>query len=136
MGKQFTMGGTATFDFVEPINGYIVAMSGDFDGGVFARQVGEPRAEGNKTFLNLEHYFIRKDGSTIHTRDQSVLTAVEGDLRLLAATTYNVVKATGAFEGMSGQFRSWGSVDPTTGQGVLRFWGTVGEATAALKQAA
>lgn len=137
MSKQFTMGGTATFDFVEPINGYVVAMSGDFDGGVFARQVGEPRVEGNKTYLDLEHYFIRKDGSTIHTRDESVLTAVEGEQRLLAATTYNVVKTTGAFENMIGQFRSWGSLDPATGQGVLRFWGSIGEqAQAALAHAA
>ena len=127
MSKQFTMGGTATFDYVEQINGYIVAMSGDFDGGVFARVVGAPRTEGNRTFLDMEHYFIRKDGSRIHTRDQAVLTAVDGETRLLAATTYDVVKATGVFEGMKGQFRSWGSIDPTVGQGVLRFWGTIGE---------
>lgn len=135
MSKQLTMGGTATFDFVEAINGYVVAMSGDFDGGVFARVVGEPRVEGNKTYLDMEHYFLRKDGSMIQTRDQGVLTAVEGEQRLLGATTYNVVKTTGAFEGMKGQFRSWGSVDPTTGQGVLRFWGVIGE-TVAVAQAA
>ncbi|MBV9076846.1 MAG: hypothetical protein JO048_05115, partial [Methylobacteriaceae bacterium] len=87
------------------------------------------------TYLDLEHYFIRKDGSTIHTRDKSVLSAVEGEARLLAETTYTVVRTTGAFEGMQGQFRSWGSIDPTTGQGVLRFWGRIGEA-AALARAA
>lgn len=131
MSKSFTMGGTATFDYVEAIGGYIVAMSGDFDGGVFARVVGEPRVEGNKTYLDLEHYFIRKDGSTIHTRDKSVLTAVEGEDRVLAATTYGVQATTGAFAGMTGAFRSWGSIDPTTGQGVLRFWGEIAEAGAA-----
>jgi hypothetical protein len=130
MSRQFTMGGTATFDFIEAITGYVVAMTGDFDGGAFARVVGEPRVEGNKTFLEMEHTFIRKDGSTIQTRDQSVLTAIDGETRLLGATTYNVVKTTGAFEGMTGQFRSWGSVDPTSGQGVLRFWGAIGEAAA------
>jgi hypothetical protein len=130
MSKQVTIGGAATFDFIEPIGGYIVAMTGDFDGGAFARVVGEPRVDGNKTYLDMEHTFIRNDGSTIETRDQTVLTAVEGEARLLGATTYNVVKATGAFEGLTGQFRSWGSVDPTTGQGVLRLWGTIGEASA------
>ena len=49
MIKSFTMGGTATFDYVEPIAGYVVAMSGDFDGGVFARAVGEPRVDGDRT---------------------------------------------------------------------------------------
>ncbi len=127
MAKRFTMGGTATFDYVEPIGGYVVAMTGDFDGGVFARAVGEPKVEGDKTHLDLEHYFVRKDGSTIRTRDRSVLTAVSGEGRVLAATTYDVVRATGAFEGMGGRFESWGSIDPATGQGVLRFWGSIGE---------
>jgi len=136
MTKRFNMGGTATFDFVEPINGYVVAMSGDFDGGVFARAVGEPRVKGNKTHLDLEHYFIRKDGSTIHTRDQSVLTAVEGEARVLAATTYSVQKTTGAFAGMGGEFRSWGSIDTSNGQGVLRFWGELAEAGSSLNAAA
>lgn len=128
MSKQFAMGGTAIFDFVEAISGYIVAMTGNFEGGVFARVVGEPRVEDNKTFLDLEHYFIRNDGSMIHTRDTSVLTAVPGEERLLAATTYNVARTTGAFEGMTGQFHSWGSIDPTTGQGVLRFHGAIADA--------
>ncbi|MFN3945261.1 MAG: hypothetical protein ACK4K7_10055 [Allosphingosinicella sp.] len=136
MTKRFTMGGTATFDFVEPINGYVVAMSGDFDGGVFARVVGEPRVEGAKTYLDLEHYFIRKDGSTIHTRDQSVLTAIEGEARVLAATTYRVQKTTGAFAGMTGKFRSWGSIDTSNGQGVLRFWGEIADAESQLAEAA
>lgn len=123
-----TMGGTAVIQFVEPINGYIVAMSGDFDGGVFARVVGEPRDAGEgRTELDLEHYFIRKDGSTIQTRDQGVLQTVAGSERLSAATVYNVVKATGAFEGMTGTFQSWGALDPTTGQGILRFWGSIGQ---------
>jgi hypothetical protein len=130
MTKRCTMGGTAAFDFVEPINGYVVAMSGDFDGGVFARVTGEPRVEGNKTHLALEHYFIRKDGSTIRTRGSSVLTAVEGEACVLAATTYRVVGATGAFAGMEGEFRSWGSIDTSTGQGVLRFWGEIADAVA------
>jgi hypothetical protein len=130
MSRRFTMGGAATFDFIEPLNGYLVAMSGDFDGGVFARVVGEPRVDGAKTHLELEHFFMRKDGSTIQTRDESVLTAVEGEDRLLAATTYNVVKATGAFEGMGGQFRSWGAMNPKTGQGILRFWGEIDDADA------
>lgn len=127
MTKTFTMGGTATFDFVEPIGGYVVAMSGDFDGGGFARAVGQPRIEGERTHLDLEHDFMRKDGSTIRTRDKSVLTRVEGEERVLAATEYEVVHATGAFEGMRGRFRSWGAIDPSTGKGVLRFWGSIAE---------
>lgn len=122
-----TMGGTAIFQFNQNVNGYLVAMTGDFDGGVFARVIGEPRDVGNgRTELDLEHYFIRKDGSTISTRDQSVLQTVPGSERLAASTTYNVVNATGSFEGMKGTFQSWGALDPSTGQGILRFWGHIG----------
>ena len=128
MSTQFSMGGTAIFDYVEAIDGYTVAMTGDFNGGAYARAAGEPRVEGNKIYRDLQHFFQRQDGSTIHTQDHSVLTVVEGDERLLAETTYNVVKATGAFEGMTGQFKSWGAVDPTTGRGILRFSGVIGSA--------
>jgi hypothetical protein len=125
MNRSFTMGGTATFDYAEPIGGYVVAMSGDFDGGVFARAIGEPRVEGERTHLDLEHFFMRKDGSTIQTRDKSVLTTVPGAERVLAETTYQVVRATGAFEGMTGGFKSWGAIESVSGKGVLRFWGEI-----------
>jgi len=130
MSSVFTMGGTATFDFTPAIEGYVVAMSGDFDGGAFARVVGEPKVEGAVTRVDMEHFFMRKDGSTLQTRDKGVLTAVEGHSRLLAETVYTVVKATGAFEGLEGQFRSFGALDPQTGKGVLRFWGSIGVADA------
>lgn len=125
MTRTFSMGGTAVFDLFEPLGGYVVAMTGDFEGGAFARQVGDARQEDAATHLDLEHFFMRRDGSTIQTRDRSILSAVPGQTRLLAATTYTVVKATGAFEGMTGEFRSWGAIDPQTGQGVLRFWGAI-----------
>lgn len=126
--RKFTMGGTAVTQFVENINGWVVAMSGDFDGGVFARIVGESRDLGHgRTEVDLEHHFVRKDGSTISTKDVGVLTAVPGNDRVLAATTYSVVNATGAFEGMTGSFKSWGSFDQTNGQGILRFWGELSE---------
>lgn len=61
---------------------------------------------------------------------------MQGEARVLAATTYVVQRTTGAFAGMAGEFRSWGSIDPSTGQGVLRFWGEITEAAAALADAA
>lgn len=131
MARKFTMGGTAVTQFIQPLNGWVVAMSGDFDGGVFARVVGGPRDLGQgRTEYDLEHYFVRKDGSTISTRDVGVYTAVAGSPRTLGATTYNVVAATGAFEGMRGQFQSWGAFELDTGRGILRFWGEIGEAEA------
>jgi hypothetical protein len=121
------MGGTGTFEYFDSIKGYVVAMTGDFEGGVFVRAIAEPRIEGARTFLELEHCFVRFDGSTFQTRDTATLTKVEGEERLLAATTYNIVSGKGAFEHMRGSFNSWGAIDPRTGQGVLRFWGEISE---------
>lgn len=120
------MGGTAIFEAVPETGGFMVAMSGDFNGGAFARSVGQPRDLGDgRTGYDLEHFFARADGSTISTKDESVWVAVPGDDRVLAATTYRVQRGTGSLEGATGEFRSWGSINPTTGQGVLRFSGHI-----------
>ncbi|MFN3945260.1 MAG: hypothetical protein ACK4K7_10050 [Allosphingosinicella sp.] len=120
------MGGTAIFEAVPGTGGFMVAMSGDFEGGVFARVIGEPRQLGNgRTGYDLEHFFARADGSTISTKDESVWVTVPGDDRVLAATTYRVQRATGSLQGSTGEFRSWGSINAKTGQGVLRFSGEI-----------
>lgn len=120
------MGGTAIFEAVPGTGGFMVAMSGDFDGGAFARAVGDPKQlGGGRTRYDLEHFFARADGSTISTKDESVWTAVPGDERVLASTTYRVQRGTGSLQGATGEFRSWGSVNVTTGEGVLRFSGQI-----------
>lgn len=120
------MGGTAIFEAVPESGGFMVAMTGDFDGGAFARLAGKARDLGDgRTGYDLEHFFARADGATISTRDESVWIAVPGEDRVLAATTYRVVRATGPLAGATGEFRSWGSVNAKTGEGVLRFSGEI-----------
>lgn len=117
------MGGTAnTRTFTE--NKFVVAMTGDFDGGVYAEIVrSEPVS---KTELNneLRHYFATKDGSYIYTQDRNVVTQIK-DSRYYGETTYNVVEAGGDFEGYNGSFKSWGVFDFEQGTGVLRFEGKI-----------
>ena len=127
MTRRVSLGGTANFGFAENAGGFVVAMTGEFNGGAFAKVLNEPRREGNKTHAELEHIFIRQDGSMIFTRDKSEWIHVDGDARVLAATTYTVVRATGAFEGLKGSFQSWGSINPQTGEGVLRFSGSISD---------
>lgn len=127
MTRTVSLGGTANFGFAPNANGFVVAMTGEFNGGAFAKLVGEPRREGNKSFAELEHIFIRQDGSMIFTKDKAEWVHVDGDARVLAATTYTVVRATGAFDGLKGSFRSWGSINPETGEGILRFAGSISD---------
>jgi hypothetical protein len=128
--KKLTMGGAAITQFVPELNGWVVAMAGDFDGGVFARIVEGPNDKGNgRLEYDLEHFFTLKDGSTIQTRDKAVVQAVSGHDRVYVNTFYKVQKVTGAFEGLTGTFESWGAAEPGTGRGILRFSGELaGEA--------
>lgn len=119
-----TLGGTFSFDFRSELSGWTVATSGDLRGGAFARIVGGPRDLGEgRTEYDLEHFYQLEDGSTLATRDKTIFVAVKDDDRVLASTTYSVASATGALKGYKGQFKSWGSANPKTGQGVLRYSG-------------
>lgn len=116
------MGGAAIFEAVPGAGGFMVAMTGDFKGGAFARVVSEPRQLGNgRTAYDLEHFFARADGSTISTRDESVWVTIPGEDRVLAAATYRIQRATGTLEGSTGEFRSWGSVDAKTARACCAF---------------
>lgn len=126
MPRTLNMGGTANFGFADTANGFVVAMTGTFQGGAFAKVNGAQR-DGDITVADLEHVFIHQDGSMIFTRDRGVWTHHPTDPRVLASNEYTVVRATGQFEGLKGSFRSWGSYNAETGEGVLRFAGTLSD---------
>lgn len=117
------LGGTANIRGIEE-GKWIVAMTGEFDGGAFARVTGEPKQDGEWLEYPLQHFFTNDNGDWFNTRDVSRHTAAFED-RHYAQTTYNVVDSGGAFAGYRGSFRSWGTLDYATGFGVLRFEGEV-----------
>ncbi|MEO0828594.1 MAG: hypothetical protein AAFY67_23660 [Cyanobacteria bacterium J06642_9] len=121
MSDQLSIGGTANIRAIDEIN-FAVAMTGVFDGGVYAKVTGATESEDGKKHYDLRHHFITDDGSYIYSQDKSVHTPIDGAL-YLAQTTYTVVEAGGKFEGMTGSFKSWGAMDYGQGVGVLRFEG-------------
>jgi hypothetical protein len=127
MSRTLNLGGTANFGLADNVGGFVVAMTGDFQGGAFAKVIGEPRRTGNKTLAEMNHVFTRQDGAMIFTTDQAEWIHSDTDPRVLARTTYTVVRATGALKGLKGSFQSWGAFNPETGEGVLRFAGTLTE---------
>ncbi|MGV2827311.1 hypothetical protein [Myxosarcina sp. GI1(2024)] len=121
MTDKLSIGGTANIRAIDETS-FAVAMTGVFDGGVYAKVTGVTEsADGHKNY-NLRHYFVADDGSYVYTQDKSVHIPVKG-AKYLAQTTYNVVEAGGKFEGLTGSFRSWGAMDYEQGVGVLRFEG-------------
>lgn len=116
-----SMGGTANIRNMSPTE-FVVAMSGDFEGGAFARSLAVPEEANGWITYQLEHYFTADDGSWIRTRDVGRHRQVEGD-RHYGETTYRVVDSGGDFAGLRGEMRSWGAFDYGRGDGVLRFEG-------------
>lgn len=121
MSNILPIGGTANIRAIDSTN-FAVAMTGVFDGGVYANTTRVTESIEGKKHYDLRHYFVTDDGSYLYTQDKSVHTPIDGAV-YLAQTEYTVVEAGGKFEGMTGSFKSWGAIDYSQGVGVLRFEG-------------
>lgn len=121
-----SMGGIGTYNYADDGRSGVAAMVGDLSGGVHFRQIGDfvSRADGMLEG-RFEHMFVTPDGSTIRTEDVSWALPVEGSDYLVGGAAYSVVEATGAYEGFTGTFRSWGTFAPHKGQAVLRYEGRI-----------
>lgn len=121
MSNKLSIGGTANIRAIDETN-FAVAMTGVFDGGVYAKTVNNSELADGKKHYELRHYFVTDDGSYIYTQDKSIHTPVEKAL-YFARTEYTVVETGGKFAGLTGSFQSWGAIDYDRGVGVLRFEG-------------
>lgn len=107
-GDYIEMGGTANVMAMTDGNG-IGAMTGTIDGAAYGQIVSEVRDLGDgKTEFNGLHYFLDKDGSSLHTNDVNTIQIYPDDRPNVMTVVYNVVKATGRFAGFGGSFRSTG----------------------------
>ncbi|MGP1256436.1 MAG: hypothetical protein ACTS10_18595 [Kiloniellales bacterium] len=125
-----SMGGLGNYNYAEDGRSGVAAMAGDLAGGVYFRQVGEfVTLENGALEGRFKHMFVTADGSTIRTEDVSWAIPVEGSDYLVGGAAYSVVEATGAFEGFTGTFHSWGTFAPHKGQAVLRYDGQICRST-------
>ncbi|NEP36454.1 MULTISPECIES: hypothetical protein [unclassified Moorena] len=123
MSETISIGGTANIRAIDESN-FSVAMTGVFDGGVYAKVTGSQDLPDGKKKYDLKHYFVTNDGSYLYTEDTSIHTPVEDNL-YMAQTEYNIVEAGGKFKGLKGSFKSWGAMDYSRGVGVLCFEGEI-----------
>lgn len=118
------MGGTANARALSDTE-FVVATSGDFGGGSYAKVLTKPEKINDKqSKIRLRHYFITPGGSYVFTDDVNVLTLITGE-RYYGETTYDVVDSGGEFEGMRGSFKSAGVFDFAAGTVVVRFEGKI-----------
>lgn len=118
------MGGTANARALSETE-FVVATSGDFGGGSYAKVLTKPeKINDTQSKIRLRHYFVTPGGSYVFTDDVNILTHIKGE-RFYGETTYDVVDSGGEFEGMRGSFNSAGIFDFGAGTVVVRFEGEI-----------
>jgi hypothetical protein len=127
------MGGTATLFTMNESHG-MGALTGAMDGAAYGAPRGEMKDLGNGEFeLLMYHWFLHKDGSTIHTNDREILRMDPKTDTFLMEVEYTVVESSGRFEGYRGTFRGrgWFRADSKDGTptghsiGSVRFEGKI-----------
>jgi len=119
-----TLGGTAQANMVDQTH-LIAAMSGEFAGAAKAEILSQTTTDTGLS-LELEHFFFNDRGGLLRTNDTAVLTAVTGRENVyMIEFTYEIVEASGAYEGYNGSFQSYGLFDLEKGQAVIRYNGEI-----------
>jgi hypothetical protein len=78
--------------------------------------------------MDLNHYFLNNSGGSFHTVDYAELTEVPGKPgNFMLEINYSIEKAstTGTFKGYEGDFKSYGLVDLTNMEGLVRYSGEI-----------
>ena len=117
------VGGLALAEALDETN-LVAAFAGDFS-SASARIVGE-RETATGLVLDMQHHFLSDRNGLLKTQDKAVLTRVSGKESVyMLEIEYNIVNATGVFEGYRGTFRSYGLFKHGEGEVVLRYEGQI-----------
>lgn len=78
MSDKISIGGTANIRVASKTD-FAVAMTGVFDGGVYAKMTNVNETPDGKKLYALRPYFVTDDGSYLYTEDKSVhVLLIEG----------------------------------------------------------
>ncbi len=108
-----------TITIVAPLTGSVATASG---------KITAQRKTATGLEMDMEHYFMSKEGGFMRTKDLGILTKVQGKKdRYMIEITYKVENGStsGVFKGLGGTFNSYGLVDLENLQGLIRYSGKV-----------
>lgn len=117
------VGGTLLIQFIEPTVGLAV-MEGDLSGTVRGVVVEQTPNEDGSMSMALEHVILTDSGDMLMTTDEATFTPVTEDVFLMNQTQ-TFVGGTGEYDGATGEIVEFGAVNMATGQGVVRYEGTL-----------
>jgi hypothetical protein len=133
VNDYISMGGTANLFTIMEKNGMGV-LTGAIDGAAYGEPTSDLKDLGNGDFeFTMMHYFLDKDGSSLHTHDKAVMRPDPKGEGSTLEVEYTVVQASGRFAGYGGTFISRGWVKAIDGEnapgqhsvGVVRFEGAI-----------
>lgn len=124
-----TIGGLGMANFAPQKDGtstIVAPLSGTF--GTAAGKITGQRKTATGLEMDMEHYFMTKEGGFLLTKDLGILTPVVGKKdHYMIEITYDIQEKTtsGPLEGFKGGFKSYGLVDLKNLQGLVRYSGKI-----------
>src|SRR5215831_10969110 len=122
-GNCKAVGGAFIINLIDKTTG-LGEVTGDLKGVVRGTILKAEPGANNMQKLALQHVIITDSGAVITTADQATLTPIDSTT-FLWQQSQTVTSATGAYNGMTGTLDEIGVVNMATGQGVLRYNGTL-----------
>ena len=122
-GNCGKVGGSMLTQFVDEQTGQY-QLSGDLQGsgrGIILEQ----KQDKATTTVKLEHTFVTSGGDLLQTKGDVGTFIGAKDQKTFASITFKIVGGTGRYIGASGTLESIGAADFASGQGVLRYSGSI-----------
>ncbi len=116
-----SVGGAFVIDFIDQTTA-IGTVSGDLQGSLRGVVLKSEPGDKNTVKFTTEHAIITIGGDLIRTADTSVFTPVQDKLGVLIQTQ-TIKGGSGRYTNATGTLTEVGTLDMTTGQGVLRYNG-------------
>lgn len=108
-----------TITIIAPLTGSVASASG---------KITAQRKTPTGLEMDMQHYFMTEKGGFMHTKDRGILTKIPGKKdRYMIEITYQVQadSTSGALDGYSGKFNSFGLVDLAKLNGLIRYSGEI-----------
>jgi hypothetical protein len=122
-GNCHSVGGSMLTQFVDQKTGQY-QLIGDFQGtgrGIILEQ----KQDETITTVKLEHTFVMSNGDLLQTKGDVGTFIAAKEQKTFAAISFKIVGGTGRYNAANGTLESIGAADFASGQGVLRYSGSI-----------